>query len=543
MATFNKTPTKPASGLSPVRSEAEPGAATTALGAPGVLRNAESELYLLAVSSLDLTYKAFHEDRDARLHRFRTLVREIAVSNPAWLVWLLGFMRQDLNLRTAPLIGACEFVKARKDARLHGHSRAAVRAALGRADEPGEMLAYWTSRYGRALPAPMKRGIADKLAELYSEWSLLKHDSPDKPWRFADVIELTHPKPAPAEAAVPRSALYQHAIDRRHNRPGGPPPLLRMLCRRKELMALPVTQRRPLVLGADGPDVLRQAGMTWESLAGWVQGPMDAAMWEAILPHMNYMARVRNLRNLEQAGVASAVLNDLATYLADPVQVAKSRQLPFRFLAAHRVMDGHLRWGWPLEQALNHSLANIPELPGRTLVLVDRSPSMWMQKMSEHSTMSWADGAAVFGAALALRAEQADLIEFGETSYPVEFTPGESVLRVVNRLHTLGGTNIPGAVERFYRSGFHHRVVIVTDEQTRPKMLPPSNRYGSDGRHVPIDYLIEETVPVYVWNFGGYETGFVPTGVSNRHCFGGLTDAGFKVIPLLEKGITTGWKI
>src|SRR5690606_27542335 len=40
-----------------------------------------------------------------------------------------------------------------------------------------------------------------------------------------------------------------------------------------------------------------------------------------------------------------------------------------------------------------------------TLVLVDRSPSMWGQRMSARSDMPWADAAAIFGAAVALRAE------------------------------------------------------------------------------------------------------------------------------------------
>ncbi|MEJ3751036.1 hypothetical protein WEI85_48475 [Actinomycetes bacterium KLBMP 9797] len=43
-----------------------------------------------------------------------------------------------------------------------------------------------------------------------------------------------------------------------------------------------------------------------------------------------------------------------------------------RFLSAYRAAPS-LRWGYPLEQALGHSLNNIPSLPGRTLVLVDTS--------------------------------------------------------------------------------------------------------------------------------------------------------------------------
>lgn len=36
-----------------------------------------------------------------------------------------------------------------------------IASVLRRPDEPGELLAYWTATYGRAVPKPVKRGIAD----------------------------------------------------------------------------------------------------------------------------------------------------------------------------------------------------------------------------------------------------------------------------------------------------------------------------------------------------------------------------------------------
>ncbi len=48
-------------------------------------------------------------------------------------------------------------------------------------------------------------------------------------------------------------------------------------------------------------------------------------------------------------------------------------------------------------------------------------------------------------------------------------------------------------------------------------------------------------VPVYSWNLAGYRFGHGPSGVGNRHTFGGLTDAGFGMIPLLEAGRAGAW--
>ena len=54
---------------------------------------------------------------------------------------------------------------------------------------------------------------------------------------------------------------------------------------------------------------------------------------------------------------------------------------PGDFLATHRTAPS-LRWGRALEQALQASLASVPSLRGRTLVLVDRSGSMFTRLSS-----------------------------------------------------------------------------------------------------------------------------------------------------------------
>ncbi|NRQ30614.1 TROVE domain-containing protein [Nonomuraea sp. NN258] len=532
MSKFNTARTRTAA-TSPVKTEATPFGRTYE-GAPGYSRDAKSELFLLAVSNM-VGENTFYEKAGARDDRFSRLVHQVAVEDGEWLARFLPWLRGEANMRSAPIVAALEAVRARLAAGEHGHNRQLLASVLQRADEPGEALAYWTSRYGRAIPKPIKRGIADAVARLYSEKSLLKYDSDSRGWRFGDVIDLVHPSPDPGKAW--QGDLFQHALDRRHNRDKPIPVSLRMLAARAELMALSV-EARAAVLAAE-PERLAAAGMTWESLAGWLQGPMGRGAWESIIPTMGLMSLTRNLRNFDQADVSDVVAATVAARLADPEEVRRSRQFPFRFLAAYRAAPS-LRWAYPLEQALGHSLANVPALAGRTLVLVDRSPSMWFQTMSKHSDMPWADAAAVFGAAIALRAEAADLVEFGIANGPVPFSRGESVLKVVERFRRLDGTDIPSAVRAHLRP-HHTRVVIVTDEQTRPGWLP-SNGYNYGGGHeARVDDLIPASVPLYMWNFGGYSHGAAPSGQSNRHTFGGLSDQAFQMIPLLEASRNATW--
>jgi len=527
MSKFNKPVAVAARTTSPIISTTP---ATTHQGGAGFARDAKSELFLLAVTNM-VGENTFYETASARDTRFEELVHQVAVLDGDWMRRFIPWLRAEANMRSASLVAAAEAVHARLAAGLAGDNRQMIAAACQRADEPGEMLGYWDSRHGRAIPKPVKRGVADAVQRLYNGKSLLKYDTDTRGHRFGDVIDRVHPSPAPDKPW--QGDLFRYALDRRHGREDTRLPEGNFtLAARQRLMDLPVAMRREWLTNI--PDVaekLREAGMTWESLAGWLQGPMDAAAWEAIIPSMGYMALLRNLRNFDQAGVSDEVAEQVAARLADPEQVARSRQFPFRFYAAHK-NTGSLRWGHALEKALKSSLANVPVLPGRTLVLVDQSPSMFpgfYYSTPNTSDIALAEKAALFGSAIALRAEHADLVGYGFANYKVPIGRGDAVLEVMKRFHVEDGTDTPRAmVENF---AGHDRVLIVTDEQTAHSRLP--------GRTV--ENAVPANVPVYTWNLSGYRPGHGPSGTARRHTFGGLTDQAFRMIPLLEAAQSQSW--
>ena len=544
MSRFNTTTARTVAH-SPVTSEAVPSGLTHE-GAPGYARDAKGELFLLSVAYMgsDATFYETGKERDTR---FADLVRKVAAEDPAWMGQFIPWLRNGANMRTASLVAAAETVKARLDTACPGppHSghassdwtcarqdgiaasnRQIIASALQRADEPGELLAYWHSLYGRNEPKPLKRGIADAILRLYTEFSLLKYDTDSHGYRFGDVIERVHVTGEhPEVKGTWKGALYEHAIDRRHGRDNPVPEELAMIRANAALRKRAAEDPRVLLDAA----ALKAAGMTWEdalSLAGSKVSKRD--LWAALIPSMGFMAQLRNLRNFDDAGVPDEVAGDVIARLTDPEQVAKSRQFPFRFLSAYRAAPS-LRWAYPLERALSLSLANVPALKGRTLILVDRSGSMF-DGVSAKSGLNRADTAALFGVALALRSEHADLVEFGTYSQPVQFRNAESILKVIERFTGMGGTNTADAVRRHYRDTFHSRVVIVTDEQTF------GGYYGAEPTS-----LVPAHIPVYTWNLAGYKHGHGPSGSGNRHAFGGLTDVSFKLIPLLEAGSDASW--
>ncbi|MER7108350.1 TROVE domain-containing protein [Streptomyces sp. NPDC000229] len=494
-------------------------------GGPAFVREPREELFLLAVGNF-VSQQTFYESGEERDDRYVRLVGELAVQDPVWTAGLLGWLRGEGNMRTASLVGAAAYVRARLEAGAQGgpSNRSVIDSVLQRADEPGELLAHWIAAYGRNVPQPVKRGIADGVRRLYTSRSLLKYDTASKGFRFGDVLNLVHASPDPDKPW--QGALFRYALDRRHHPEQAVPPASdHLLTAHRALMEAPADERRAVVTGPGGSERLAAAGMTWEALAGWLHGPMDAAVWEAVIPTMAPMALLRNLRNFDEAGVSDDVAARVAARLSDASEVARSRQFPFRYLAAHRHAPSP-RWAAALERALGHSLANVPALPGRTLILVDRSDSMFWDTVSERSELTRADAAAVFGTALAMRAEQADLVEFGWRSAEVPFEPGEPVLEVLKRFHSLGGTHTTKAVRTHYRE--HDRVLIVTDEQAAP-YCP-----GGPAEPVPAD------IPVYTWNLAGYRPAHGPTG-PHRHTFGGLADAAFRMVGLIEAGREAAW--
>jgi hypothetical protein len=538
---FNTKGARTASGASPVKT-AEVSDTRTALGGVGFSRQEQSELFLLGGSYM-VGEDAFHEAASNRDQRFRELIGSVSLADPVWVSRNLVWLRTDGNVREAPLVGAAEMVRTYTsplsepandpiDPDPRGILRKTVDRVLRRADQPGEILAYWTSRYGKAIPKPLKRGVADACRRLYNEWSMLKYDTASHAFRFGRVIELCHVEADPSKPW--QNDLFKHMVDRRHGR--GNDSALRVSRANKELRQ--EAESNPSVLL--NTSRLRDAGMTWEgalSLAG-SRVPKDK-IWEAMIPLMGYEAQLKNLRNFDQTGVSDQMAQEVMTRLTDPDEVKRSGQFPMRFLAAYRAAPS-LRWAYPLEQAMTLSLKNIARLPGRTLILVDTSESM-NAGLSVQSEMQRWDAAALFGIALGLVCERADVVSYSadqwhmdkhyELSKVFPLRERESLLKAVERWKSNGyfigaGTQTYEAVRKHFRPGYHDRIVLLTDEQHQG--------------HVAVFQDIPQTVPTYTWNLAGYKAGHSGGG-TNRHTFGGLTDAAFKYIPLLEAGRNMPW--
>ncbi len=263
----------------------------------------------------------------------------------------------------------------------------------------------------------------------------------------------------------------------------------------------------------------------------------DAEIWECLIPEMGVFALARNIRNMDEAKVSSKMKDFVCAKFEDPEVIAKSRMFPYRWLSAYKAAPS-LDWGKSLERALDLSCQNVPELSGRSLVLIDTSASMG-SAVSDKSQVRLYEIGALFAAVLSKRAEKVDTVIFGDSSAPFNLKPGESVLKYISRVTKANGsvghgTAIWQAVVGNY-SG-HDRVVIFTDMQSMDSSGNPyesSYYYGNRGRGTHTKEV--KNIPfIHGFNLAGYRVTTIPLG-NGRFEFGGFTDSAFTLMSELER--------
>jgi hypothetical protein len=127
-------------------------------------------------------------------------------------------------MRYPALAGAAIFVHECLRAGHHGRSRGLVASVLLDADDPGHLLAYWTGTFGRPIPKPLKRGIADALGRLgtrrplsYPQFLLAGMtidggSGTPRPFSLDDVVKLVHPRVLPPPARPGPEPSLEHLV-------------------------------------------------------------------------------------------------------------------------------------------------------------------------------------------------------------------------------------------------------------------------------------------------------------------------------------------
>ncbi len=390
------------------------GALRTHEGGPAKAITPEAALRRSVLSCM-LWEREFYEDGEDIATRIGQLANQVSAET---LGWLAVEARTTFNLRHAPLL---------LTAYLAARGGSIVSWTLGeviqRADELAEFLAIYAKVNGVSpsalkpkLSNQVRKGLARAFGK-FDEYGLAKYDRAGAV-RLRDALFLCHAKPADDAQA----ALWKRLV-------GGE-------------LATPETWEVRLSGGGDKKAVFE--GLIREGKLG-------------------YLALLRNLRNMEQAGCDKTLVRD-----AILARKGAHRVLPFRYVAAARAAP---MFEPAIDQALSEAIAGMKVLSGSTAVLVDVSGSMTGSRLSARSEMSRADAAAAIGA---LINGDVRMFAFGTNCAEVPARRGMAGVDAIRSANVGHGTEIGKAVRFAEARGTFDRMIVITDEQSNDAVADPA---------------------------------------------------------------------
>lgn len=366
--------------------------------------NPQQEL-IHAVLSTFLEDK-FYESGNARLERIQSLSQQCA---PEFVANLAVIARTEFNLRSVSHVLIGELGKRRTAYAMRTIIRAAVRP-----DDLLEIASYYEGK----LPKQVKRGIRHALLN-FNRYQLAKYRGEGKEISMVDLFNIVHPNPkfANDEQKLAWSDLMTGKL---------------------------------------------ASFDTWETEISNTKDKKTA--WEALVNEnkMGYMALIRNLNNLIKEDVSEETMKRVAQKLANSDEVKKSKQLPFRFYTAYENVTGNRLFSDAIAEAMEHSLSNVPELGGRTLIAVDSSGSMTSSNAIQK--------AAIFAAALYRGNESADIILYDTKVKELVINSKTPVIDIASKIigETMGGGTQTSLVFQYaeLKNKAYDRIIIISDNES-----------------------------------------------------------------------------
>jgi 60 kDa SS-A/Ro ribonucleoprotein len=498
-------------------------------GAKAFTLSPEMELYTAVVTwSLN---DSFYEKDEARLTRLRQLIYEC---NPVFVGKLAVYARTKMYMRSVPLVLVTEL------AALHSGDNLVARVTdgvIGRADEITELLACYETLNKRTgtkklnrLSKQLQKGLSTAFNR-FDEYQFGKYNR-DGAIKLRDALFLVHPKA--------KDELQQVLFNK--------------------------------IVNGD-----LQTPYTWEtelSALGQLNFDSDeakaiafCAKWEELIDSgkLGYMALLRNLRNIQEAGVSYAHFEKVCARLADADEVAKAKQFPFRYLAAYRelinpavtkvpaqslvkkltaLMQGQNK-GYTgelldaLEKAVQASAANIKGFGYETRVLLACDVSGSMQTpVSGNSKILLYDVGLMLAMLLQSRCKNVEVGMFGD----------------IWRTITVPRNNILGNVQEFYRRegevGYSTNGYLVIQDilQRRVQMdkmflftdaqLWNSNNTADHIQTLWLRYKAEVSpnAKLYLFDLKGYGQAPLQILRNDVYLVAGWSDKVFEVLAALENG-------
>ena len=381
--------------------------------------------------------------------------------NPEDLLIIARWLRKDMNIRSTPQ--ALLVVASRLDSTKPFVRKYAPFIAV-RPDEIKTCLLMHRYFFGmKSIKNCLAQGLSDAMS-LFRERALLKYDSPGWPtWK--DVLQvLPRGKGRPLAPELAGYFLKGEVIDAKATP---------VIAARKEL-----ARKSEFDVGAR--KLALDSMVNWEVLLSQF-GNEKKEVWEFLIQEdlVGYMALMRNLRNMLQAGVGPKTVQAASMKIADRDEVLRSKQLPFRYLSAYCALNGAA--GIADEADMSELLAAVKlasnvaaeniRIPGVTAIFADGSGSMTTANVSEKSSVTCAQAAGVMAGIAAKSGDRTYLFEFATDVREVRFSKTDTVLDIAAKVATGNGVNghgtdgykIPKALME--KGLTPDRVIVLSDMQ------------------------------------------------------------------------------
>lgn len=368
-------------------------------GTPVKVLSAEQELRRSVLACM-LWEDGFYESGEAAAVRIAALVKKVGFDKTAAIAIEA---REKMKLRHAPLLLARELATMGAGRKMGD----LLSQIIQRPDELTEFLALYWKDGKRPLAKQVKVGLARAFRK-FDEYALAKYNRDDAV-KLRDVLFLSHAKPKDDAQA----ALWKRLIA-------------------GELQT-PDTWEVALSGGADKREAFTRLIKDGKLFA---------------------LATLRNLRNMIEAKVDNEVIRSaLETMKVE-------RVLPFRFISAATYAP---RFEPELEAAMFRCLDGAAKLPGRTALVVDTSPSMWMAKISKKSEMDRFDAAAALAILLREVCETVSVYAFNHKGYEVAPRRGFALRDALAK--TKGDASCGGLAVAMANEAGYDRIIVLTDGQ------------------------------------------------------------------------------
>jgi hypothetical protein len=179
------------------------------------------------------------------------------------------------------------------------------------------------------------------------------------------------------------------------------------------------------------------------------------------------LAFLRNLRNMRDSGVADSLIREYAQ------TVDVSKVLPFRYIAAARIVP---QYEDMLEQMMFRSLETHQKIPGKTVLVIDVSGSMFGTKISSKSDLDRFDAAAALAMLCREVCEQVEIYSFSGNAVRVAPRRGFALREAISRSQNHGGTYLGQAMRTINANGSYDRCIVFTDEQSYDRPEAPRGK-------------------------------------------------------------------